>query len=169
MEREQQRKELQEAMRGAKDRRHYERYQAVLLYLNGYTRIEIGRIIGRRHETVGSYISSYKKEGLSGLQLGHSPGKPKRLSEEQEAALRDIITTNTPADVGFEARYNWTLALVTAYVRKEWDISYSLRGMSILLKRIGLSYTRPTYTLEKADPVKQREFMENTFPSLKKS
>ena len=33
--------------------------------------------------------------------------------------------------------------------------------MRDLFKRIGLSYTRPTYTLEKADTEKQNEFREN--------
>lgn len=39
---------------------------------------------------------------------------------------------------------------------------------SRLLARQGLSYTRPTYTLEKADPEKQSVCVEETFPALKK-
>lgn len=74
-----------------------------------------------------------------------------------------------PADVGFEARQNWTLALIVQHVKAETGHSYSLRGMSIMLKRLGLTYTRPTYTLEKADPEKQREFTEETFPRYKKN
>ena len=38
-----------------------------------------------------------------------------------------------------------------------------------MMERLGLSYTRPTYTLEKADPEKQRKFREETFPDLKKN
>ncbi|MDQ8526336.1 winged helix-turn-helix domain-containing protein [Enterococcus faecium] len=37
-----------------------------------------------------------------------------------------------------------------------------------LLHRLGLSWTRPTYTLKKADSKKQQVFLEETFPSLKK-
>ena len=33
----------------------------------------------------------------------------------------------------------------------------------------GLSWTRPTYTLKKADSKKQQVFLEETFPSLKKN
>ena len=29
-------------------------------------------------------------------------------------------------------------------------------------------YTKPTYTLAAADPVKQQQFVEETFPALKK-
>ncbi|NOJ72899.1 hypothetical protein HMI46_20355 [Paenibacillus alvei] len=31
-----------------------------------------------------------------------------------------------------------------------------------------MSYTKPTYTLEAADEEKQKEFVEGTFPGLKK-
>lgn len=161
--------EMKTAMRVAKDRRHFERYQAVYLYLTGYRRQEIAQIIGRTSETVGIYIASYKENGLEGLRLGHSTGKPPKLSASQQAILLETISTQVPADVGFIAKYNWTLALAVQFVQEEWGVSYSLRGMSQVFERLGLSYTRPTYTLEKADPEKQRVFVEETFPVVKKS
>ncbi|GGB51833.1 hypothetical protein GCM10011409_31760 [Lentibacillus populi] len=130
---------------------------------------EIGKIINRHHEIVGIYIKSYKEGSLEGLALGHSTGKPSKLSEEQKAELLETVSTKVPADVGFKARFNWTLALITEFVKREWNIDYSLRGMSRVLHSLGLSYTRPTYTLEKADPEKQKEFIEVTFPALKKT
>lgn len=160
---------LREAMKNAKNPRLYERYQAVYLNLIGYERQEIAEIINRRRQTVGIYIKSYKGNSLEGLELGHSPGRPCKLSKEQENALVEVISTKVPADVGFTARYNWTLALASEYVKHEWDIDYSLRGMSNVLHALGLSYTRPTYTLETADSEKQKKFVEGTFPSLKKS
>lgn len=162
-------KEIKEAMRCVKDRRHFERYLAVHLYLSGYKMKDIAKIIGRIPETVGIYISTYKKSGLKGLALGHSTGKPSKLSKEQKALLLETVSTQVPADVGFTARYNWTLALIVEFVDKKWGVSYTLGGMSGVLKQLGLSYTRPTYTLEKADPEKQKVFIEETFPALKKS
>ncbi|MDT2266035.1 winged helix-turn-helix domain-containing protein [Paenibacillus larvae] len=38
-----------------------------------------------------------------------------------------------------------------------------------VMERLGLSYTKPTYTLAAADPKKQRHFTETTFPELKKA
>lgn len=161
--------EVKKAMHDAKDRRHFERYQTVYLYLTGSQMKEIARIIGRIPETVGIYIATYKDHGLEGLTLNHSTGRPSHLSAEQTALLIETIATKVPADVGFTARYNWTLALIVEFVKNKWDVTYSLRGMSRLLERQGLSYTRPTYTLEKADPELQRVFVEETFPALKKS
>lgn len=141
--------ELQKAMKKATNRRLFERYQAVYLYLSGYTMKETGQIIGRSRETVSTYVSSYRKGGIEGLSLGHSSGKPRKLSPSQETKLVEIVTTKKPADVHLGSKEHWTLALVIRYVEREWGHTYSLRGMSLLLKRLGLIYKRPVYILEK--------------------
>jgi len=63
---------------------------------------------------------------------------------------------------------NWTAPLICCLVEKKYSVKYSERGMRDLLERIGLSYTRPTYTLAKANPQKQEEFKEK-FKDLKKN
>lgn len=52
--------ELKHAMKQTKDRRLFERYQAVYLYLDGHTMNEVAQIIGRTRKTVSSYVSSYR-------------------------------------------------------------------------------------------------------------
>lgn len=161
--------ELRYAMKQTTDKRLFERYQAVYLHFNGQTNRQIAEIIQRSRVTVGSYIHAYKKGGLVGLRMGISSGKPSYLSEEQRKALGMMITEKIPSDVGFAPYTNWTLALLVAWVEREWSVTYSLRGMSKLLERMDFSYTRPTYTLAKADPEKQKHFTEETFPALKKT
>lgn len=150
--------ELRLAMRQTKDKRLFECYKSIFLHLEGKNNIEIAAVIQCNRATVGEYIKAYKQEGIS-------TGKPPHLTVEQRAELAEIIATKTPADVGFSPYTNWTLALLVSLAEREWDASYSLRGMSKLLERMGFSYTRPTYTLAKADPEKQKIFKEETFPA----
>ncbi|MBA1335967.1 MAG: hypothetical protein HPY66_1786 [Firmicutes bacterium] len=49
-----------------------------------------------------------------------------------------------------------------------FGVEYSYTGMVDVIHRLKLSYTRPTYTLAKADPQKQEEFKQE-FELLKKS
>jgi hypothetical protein len=70
--------------------------------------------------------------------------------------------------VGFKSKFNWTLEIIAAYIKQEFGHEYSLRGVSKMMHRLGLSYTKPTYTLAAADEEKQKEFAENTFPEVKK-
>lgn len=156
------------AMKQVKDRRMYERYQAIYLHLKGNSITAIADILNRNRMTVSHYIHAYENGGLTALQLKHSTGAPTRLTKEQQEQLKQTVAYATPHEVGFTAKHNWTLELIAAYVKREWGHSYSLRGMSKVMERLELSYTKPTYTLAAADPEKQRQFAETTFPDLKK-
>jgi transposase len=160
---------LQAAMKSAKRHRDFERYQAVYLSLKGYKQKDIADITGRCVDTIRHYTRAYQEGGMAGLQMGCSSGKPSKLTAGQKQTLLETVAYQHPADVGFPARYNWTLALVVQFIEREWKKTYTLRGSSKLLHSLGLSYTRPTYTLQKADPAEQNTFVQETFPSLKKA
>ncbi|WP_142323896.1 terminase gpP N-terminus-related DNA-binding protein, partial [Bacillus cereus] len=61
--------ELEKMMKKEKNRRLYERYQAIILHLNGYTNIKIAEIIGRSNLTIGTYIKRYQAGGIAGLEI----------------------------------------------------------------------------------------------------
>jgi transposase len=160
--------EIENKLKHEMNRRMYERYQAVRLHLMGHTINQIATILNRSEKTVGTYIRSYKKHGLEGLTMKFSTGKPPRLTIEQQEQLKQTIINSVPHDVGFTAKFNWTLEIIAAYIEREFKKSYSLRGVSKMMHKLGLSYTKPTYTLAAADEEKQKEFVETTFPEVKK-
>lgn len=159
--------EVKSAMKMTKEKRMYERYQCIFLYLSGERRQSIAVILNRSIDTVGNYIRAYNAKGLKGLEMGYSPGRPHRLTEEQEQELYRVITEKTPADVGFPANMNWTSFLIRDWIKNHFSVTYTDRGVRQLLHRLGFSYTKPTYTLEKADPVKQKAFKQE-FEAVKK-
>ncbi len=120
-------------------------------------------------KTIHHYVSAYKEKGLDGLEITYSPGAPTKLTKEQQRQLIKTVAYKQPVDVGFPAKYNWTLSLITQYIKREWDQSYTLRGASKMLHSLGLSYTRPTYTLKKAEKKKQDEFCPGNLSCAKKS
>ncbi|WP_441652441.1 IS630 family transposase, partial [Enterococcus faecium] len=145
-----------------------ERFLAVKLVLEGHTRKEAGHTIGRDEHTVSHYVKNYCHNGIQGLVSKKQSGRPSRLTDEQEAELVQLVAYHTPEEVGFKSRANWTLAIVCDLILREWSYGYTQKGVADLLHRLGLSWTRPTYTLKKADSKKQQVFLEETFPSLKK-
>lgn len=143
------------------------RYDVVLLYMEGYSRKKISEILHIPLRTVSYHILSYEKGGMESLLIVKQPGAQKKLTDKQETELLSVISTQTPEEVGLGVFANWTAALACAFVKQKFGISYSSRGMLNLFDRLGLSYTRPTYTLDKADPKKQEQFRK-TFETLKK-
>jgi len=160
--------EIKEAMKKTKDKRMYQRYHVIYLHLKGHTNKDIAGMVGLCQHTVGTYVNAYKTKGLEGLVMGKSTGAPRFLTPEQEQQLFEVITTKTPDQVGIPNRKNWDSHIACQWVKNNFGIEYSARGMLDVLHRLNLSYTRPTYTLAKADPQKQEEFKQE-FELLKKS
>lgn len=159
--------EVRAAMKSTNDIRLYVRYQCIYLFLSGERRNRITDILDLNIETIGIYIRTYCSEGLEGLELDHSPGRPRRLTSEQEQELCQIVVNKRPADVGFPANMNWTSGMIRQWIEQQYQVKYSERGTRELLYRLGFSFTRPTYTLAKADPERQEAFKQ-TFEGLKK-
>ena len=149
---------VRQAMKDARNRRLFERYQTVWLVLNGHTYAQVSKIIGRSVTTVFNYMQAYQQGGLGALNLQHSPGRPRYLTPDQEQQVKEVVTNKTPQDVGFPAEMNWTAPLVARYMAETFQVEFSERGARSLLYRLGFSCTRPTYTLAKADPDKQKKF-----------
>jgi transposase len=160
--------EIENGLKSVKDRRMYERYQTIRLHLMGYSIHQITVILGRTDKTIKSYIRSYQEQGINGLVMKFSTGKPPRLTTEQQEQLKQTIIHSLPHELGFPSKFNWTLEIIASYIEREFGKSYSLRGVSKMMHRLRLSYTKPTYTLAVTDEEKQKEFVETTFPEIKK-
>lgn len=158
---------LTTAMKETESTRMYERYLAVRLHLEGRTLTEIADILGRSFPAISGYWKDYRKQGLQGLEFGEYPGGIRKLSDEQEERLKETIAGQRPVDVGFEAKYTWTLRIIRAWILREFGEKYTLKGISKLLNRLGFSYTKATYTLVRASKEEQKQFREVTLPELK--
>lgn len=155
------------AIKKTKDKRMYQRYMVVLYHLKGHLNKDIAKMMGLCQHTIGIYVNKYKANGLDGLELQHSPGAPRKRTDKQEAKLMEVVTNHTPDEVGFPKRKNWYADIIRQWVFDNFGVQYSYTGMIDLLHRLNMSYTRPTYTLAKADPQKQEEFKQD-FELIKK-
>lgn len=150
-------KKLARKSKGARQRR---RYDIVRLSLQGRKKPEIAEIMDMSLQGIYNVLNGYKAKGVEGLLLGKAKGRERKLTGEQEAELYKVISEKLPKDVGLEPFCNWSAPLACQYVKNRFGVEFSERGMRDVFYRLKLSYTRPTYTLAKADPIKQEEFKE---------
>lgn len=160
--------QLLEICKKEKQVKQKKRYDTVVLYLEGYSRKEIAKVLHIPYRTVCDHIRQYQGGGIEALRIKKQPGAEPKLTKEQEQEFLSIISTKTPEESGIGIFANWTSALACQLAKERYGVSYSDRGMRNLFERLGLSYTRPTYTLKKADPQKQEQFREQ-FEGLKKT
>lgn len=160
--------ELKAAIKCNRDKSMHIRYMVIYHHLEGKANIDIAKMFDICTHTVGTYITKYKEGGLSSLVPAPKSGAPKFLTKEQEETLKEVIAFNTPDNVGFPNRKNWNASLVMQWIKNNFNVKYSHSGMLKVLHRLELSFTKPTYTLAKADPQKQEDF-KASFEVLKKS
>ena len=160
--------ELRELSRKTQDVRMKTRYDAIRLHLEGRPDAETADIFNVTYHTVRNYINAYSEFGVEGLSIKPKSGRKKKLTDAQEKQLCECISTKLPKDVGFEPFVNWTAPLACQWVLREYGVVFSERGMRDVFYRLKLSYTRPTYTLKKAD-IKKQEAFKVEFEGIKKT
>ena len=160
--------ELRIAEREEKDKATLKRLLIIRLLLEGYSIPQVMNIVDCSKKTVYNCQTKYQTKGIPGLSTKPKPGRDKKLTDEQERELYETIKTKLPNEVGFAPFANWTSSLAVQWVKANYGIEFSDRGLRNLFEGIGLSYTRPTYTLKKANPEKQAEFVKE-FEQIKKT
>lgn len=139
------------AMDNEKKVRNYKRYQSLYLYLSGMKCADVSKVVGITKTSVSRINQVYLKKGLAGIPDKTREGRPPKLTNNQRAQIKEMILTKIPAEVGFPAKFNWTAGLVAKFIKREYQIDFSIRGITGIFKRLGLSYIRSTYVLAKAD------------------
>jgi transposase len=161
-------KEMKRLLRKTKDTVIYRKYHSVVLHMKGYNNVKIAELVDVDRKTVGRYVQQFKEGGIESLVPKKSTGRPRLLDKFQEQELYVTISNHTPEDVGFDGIKNWTAKIACEWVFRKFGVRYSINGMLEMFHRLNLSYTRPTYVLAKADPVKQAQFMAD-FEDIKKT
>jgi transposase len=108
-------------------------------------------------------VLRFNAEGPEGLHDRPRSGRPERLSEGQQAALKaHILRGPDPERAGVSA---WRLVDLCEHVERRYGVGYSLWGLSCLLDRLNLSRqkTRPSHPKgDPAAPAFKKEAADNT-------
>jgi transposase len=151
---------LRKQERKIKDVALRQRVMAVRLVLEGYLGKDVAAMLNLHRQSVATYVSAFNQGGLEAvLERKFPPGKQPYLTEQQREELKQIIIESTPAAQGMGMYASWDTRIIQMLLQEKYQISMTRGGIMGMLRRMGLSYTRPTYTLAKADPKKQGAFL----------
>jgi len=138
-----------------KNHRKADLIKSVLLRDEGWSLNKIAQALRLHNDTVSRYISDY----LEGKNFDFNyRGSSERLSKEQSKQLIEHLEENL---------YTKVIEIV-AYVASEFNLKYTVSGMTDWLKRNNFSYKSPKGAPSKADVAKQKEFIE-IYEQLKES
>ena len=144
------RQALCKKIRQTKERKIADRLRVVLFKAGGWTHQEIAKLLQMGINKVTRILKRYGAGGLAALESDHYQGSTPRLTSEQQQILKLELKTKI-----YSTAYQ-----VIAWVEKEWQVSYGVRGMHHLLKRLGFSYKKNRLVPSQADPEAQRHFVQ---------
>ena len=145
-----QRKAIERRRKESLDRRVYQRLTAVLAVAAGKTREEVAELLGVSLSQLGEWLRVFRNDGLDALCEIHNKGDPGKLTQPQVEQLKAKVSTGCFRNSDH----------IRHWIKSTFSVSYSSSGIKDLLKRIGISYHKVTGFLWKANPDKQRAFVE---------
>lgn len=158
---------LQKAVRSSGNPKIRDRSRAILWSEEGKTTGEIGRLLGVATTTPMRWIKDYLRFGFHGLIPDKSPGRPRTIDAEGEAALREALQKN-PRDMGYPFT-RWTTATLAEHLSSIVHAQISPSVVGSALKRLRYRYKRPKLSLKhKQDPKEMRRAKRELTISLKK-
>src|SRR5579864_3357777 len=132
-----------------RSRRETVRLQAAEMFAHDADAGEIARSLRVSTKSVYQWRRAWRDGGDAALASRGPGGNPCKLDEAQLAQLSAVLDAG-PAACGHKDQ-RWTLATVAAVVMRLFGVSYSLRGTSFLLHRLGFTPQVPAHRAAERD------------------
>jgi transposase len=124
-----------------RSRREQVRLQAAEMFGDDTDARQIAESLRVSAKSVYQWRRAWQAGGEAALA---SKGPGCKLDEEQIAQLRAALEAG-PAAYGWKQDQRWTLARVATVIERLCGVSYTLRGVSFLLHRLGFSPQVPAH------------------------
>lgn len=137
---------------------------AIILLGSGMSSQEVSEVLFLNIDTLGNYVKKYKSGGIPELCKSNYLGKAQFLNDIQIQELTEEL----------DSQIYLNTQAVQEYIKKTFDIFYSVSGINQLLKRLGFVYKKPKLVPSNPDIDDQElflkfyeEFMNNKKPEEK--
>ena len=140
---------LRRAHRRERNKKKADRLKAIYLLGECWQVKDIAKALMLDEDTLRNYWRRYKDSGIIGLLQDNYLGSDSKLTDEELRLLDEHLQ---------EVVY-LKVSDIVAYVSNEFEVDYSISGMTKLLHSLGYSYKKPKKVPGKADLKKQAEFI----------
>jgi putative transposase len=149
-----------------RSRREQVRLQAAEMFAQDANAREIARSLRVSTKSVYQWRRAWRAGGEAALASKGPGGSACKLDEDQLARLGEALDAG-PAACGWDSDQRWTLARVAALITRLFGVSYTLRGTSYLLHRMGFSPQVPAHRAAERDEAKIAEWREQTWAKVR--
>lgn len=150
----------------ARARREQVRRDGVRMLDAGMSASQVARALRVTPQAVRGWRRRCAAGGEQALASAGAGGARCKLDDAQLAVLGEVLDAG-PAEAGWVHDQRWTLARVAAVIQQRFGVSYSLKGVSVLLHRIGFSPQVPAHRAIEADGARIGSWVREAWPHIK--
>src|SRR5690242_19858018 len=114
--------------------------------------------------SVYAWLHTLLAEGVAGLRSAPQSGRPRKLSGDQKARLRELLLAG-PEAAGY-ATGGWHSPLVAALIEREFGVRYAVGYLPALLRGIGFSYQKARFVSDQLNEEVRRVWLTETWPTI---
>jgi transposase len=143
------------------------RLQAAELFARGVSAVEVAERLRVSTKSAYAWRRDWAQGGTAALASHGAAGGPCKLTAQQLVRLQSELDAG-PAVHGWSDDQRWTLARVAQLVRTLFRVSYTPRGVSYLLHRLGWSPQVPVHRAAERDAEATTTWVKGTWPEVEK-
>jgi transposase len=149
----------------ARVRREKVRIQAATMFEESRATAQIASELRVSEKSVRLWRRQWTVGGTAALASAGPGGSDCKLSAEQRKELAEVLDDGPVSHGWDDAR--WTLVRVAEVIERRFEITYTLRGVSYLLHRMGYSQQVPTRRAIERDPEAIAGWHRRRWPSVR--
>jgi transposase len=149
-------------------KREQVRRQAAALFASGLSAVEVAARLEVSAKSARAWRRAWAAGGEAALASKGRSGPPSRLSPQQLRELERLLDAG-PAAAGYVEDQRWTLARVAQLIATTFRTRYSLKGVSLLLRRLGWTPQLPMHRAVERDEDAITRWRRRQWPAAKGS
>ena len=145
------------------------RKQAIRLHKTGKPYKEIADLVEVHFETIGKWVRAYRSDGIKAVQSkarGKKKGESRKLSPEQETAIKKLIVDKTPDQLKMVYAL-WTRKAVSELIEDQTGIKLAIRTVGNYLAQWGFTPQKPLKKAYEQSPTKVQKWLDEEYPAIK--
>lgn len=139
---------------------------AIRKVLGGRTQADVADFLGVHPVTVAKWMKAYRAGGEEAVAAKPVPGRPRFLTDEQEAEVRSWLLTK-PTAFGFRTDL-WTAARVAQLIRDRLGVTFHPNYLREWLTKRGYSPQKPARRVRQRDPQVIDAWLGQAYPAVQK-
>jgi transposase len=149
----------------ARAKREQIRLRAATMFEREALPVEVARVLEVSEKSARAWRRAWADGGTGALASTGPPGPKTKLDQRQITRLEQALPDG-PAAAGWAEDQRWTLARVATLIGRMFHASYSLKGVALLLHRLGWTPQVPVHRTAERDDDAVATWRKTTWPQV---